>query len=93
MTKTRIGAVEQAAKVKIEQQSIAAQTEVLHNGMTSPAALAFLNQLPAIDTLVPPLDFKLIEKLTGKTYESDAENKVCTRPVPQADRPHRSRAG
>ncbi len=24
---------------------------------------------------MPPLDFKLIEKLTGKTYESDAENK------------------
>ena len=48
MAKTQIGAVEQAAKLKIEQQSIAAQTEVLQNGMTSPAAVAFLNQLPAI---------------------------------------------
>ncbi len=54
--------------------SIQAQTEILSNGMSSPSAIEFLNSLPPIDTLMLPLDFKLIEKLTGKTYESDADD-------------------
>ncbi len=78
MAKTQIDAIEQGAKVKIELVSIQAQTEILSNGMSSPSAIEFLNKLPPIDALMPPLDFKLIEKLTGKTYESDAadERKV-----------------
>ncbi len=88
MAKTQIDAVEHAAKVKIEMVSVQAQTEILSNAMSSPSAIEFLNSLPPIDALMPPLDFKLIEKLTGKSYESDAEDerKVVQLRLVQSDK-------
>ena len=46
--------------------AVGAQTEVLAAGLTSQAAIAFVDKLPALENLMPKLDFKVIEKLTGK---------------------------
>jgi hypothetical protein len=67
MAKKRIEAIEAAAITEIEQASVTAQTEVLRVGLTSQAAFAFVDKMPALESLMPKLDFKVIEKLTGKS--------------------------
>jgi hypothetical protein len=54
--KARIAAATVEAKTKIERMSLDAQTEIVANGIQSDAARAFLNRLPALETLVPALD-------------------------------------
>lgn len=65
MAKSRIDAMEQETVVKIERLSLAAQTEVIANGLQSEASRAFLENLPSIDILMPainPIEIKqLIE--------------------------------
>lgn len=65
MAKSRIEAMEQETIVKIERLSLAAQTEVIANGLQSEASKAFLENLPALDVLMPainPIEIKqLIE--------------------------------
>lgn len=67
VAKAEIAALEQTARVAIEHKSIQAQTELIANGLTSEAATAFLQSLPAIETLMPPLSLDHIERrLQGK---------------------------
>ncbi len=66
MAKKRIEAIEATAITEIEQASVAAQTEVLRAGLTSQAAIAFVDKMPALETLMPKLEFKVIEQLTGR---------------------------
>jgi hypothetical protein len=61
LAKAEIDAIETTARVQIEAQSVAAQTEVIANGLTSEAAIAFLNTLPAIESMMPPLDVTAIQ--------------------------------
>jgi hypothetical protein len=51
-----IAAMEKTARVQIEARSIEAQTEIIANGLDSEAAIAFLEKLPPIETLMPALD-------------------------------------
>jgi hypothetical protein len=56
VAKAEIDAMEKLARVQIESQSVAAQSQIIATGLTSEAAIAFLNTLPAIETMMPALD-------------------------------------
>jgi hypothetical protein len=73
VAKAEIDAIEKVARVQIEASSVQAQTEIIANGLNSDAALAFLNSLPAIESMMPPLDVsaiqaKLAERARGQGY-------------------------
>lgn len=61
VAKAEIAALEQTARVQIETESIRAQTEVVSTGLSSEAAVAFLERLPAVETLMPTLELASIE--------------------------------
>ena len=57
MAQTQIAANEQRAIVQIEISCLDAQTQLAMAGLTSEAARAFVDRLPAIATLMPRLSF------------------------------------
>jgi len=57
-----IAAMEKTARVQIEARSIEAQTEIIANGLDSEAAIAFLEKLPPIETMMPSLDPVVIQR-------------------------------
>ena len=61
--KSRIEAIETEALSKIEQLSLEAQTQIIAHGLESDAAKMFLDQMPALETLMPSLDFPRIQQL------------------------------
>jgi hypothetical protein len=61
LARAEIDALEKVARVQIETQSVQAQTEVIANGLTSDAAIAFLNSLPAVEKMMPALDITAIQ--------------------------------
>jgi hypothetical protein len=63
MAKSRIEAMEQETIVKIERLSLAAQTEVIANGLQSEASKAFLENLPSLDVLMPTISAIEIKQL------------------------------
>ena len=71
VAKAEIEALEKLAKVQIEGESVRAQTEIIANGLTSEAALEFLNRLPAVETMMPALDVGAIQaKLADRARQS-----------------------
>lgn len=70
VAKAEIDAIEKVARVQIEASSVRAQTEIIANGLNSEAALNFLNSLPAIESMMPPLDVATIQaKLAERARE------------------------
>ena len=61
LAKAEIEALEKVARVQIESASVQAQTEIIASGLSSQAALTFLNSLPAIETMMPTLDVTAIQ--------------------------------
>lgn len=61
LAKAEIAALEHVARVQIETASVQAQTEIIANGLNSEAAVAFLNRMPAIETMMPVLDVTEIQ--------------------------------
>lgn len=61
--KSRIEAMEREAITKIERLSLQAQTEVLAQGLESDAAKAFLEAMPSMDALMPPIQIGEIQSL------------------------------
>jgi hypothetical protein len=61
VAKAEIEALEKIARVQIESQSVGAQTEIIAHGLNSEAAIAFLNRLPAIESMMPTLDVTQIQ--------------------------------
>lgn len=61
VAKAEIETVEGLARVQIEAQSVEAQTQVIAHGLTSEAAISFLQNMPAIESLMPPLDVATIQ--------------------------------
>ena len=61
VAKAEIDALEKVARVQIEQASVQAQTEVIAHGLSSAAAIEFLRNMPAIDTMMPALDVGAIQ--------------------------------
>src|SRR5215472_12730158 len=62
VTKTRIAAIEEDTCLKIELHSVELQTQLLKHALTSEAAMAFLDSLPAVDTLMPVLELARISQ-------------------------------
>ena len=54
-----IAVLEKVARVQIETQSVQAQTEIIANGLHSEPAVAFLNRLPAIESMMPPSTWRI----------------------------------
>jgi hypothetical protein len=63
VAKTRIAAIEKETCLKIELHSVELQTQVLAQGLTSEAARAFLESMPAVETLMPTLELTKIEHM------------------------------
>jgi hypothetical protein len=61
VAKAEIETVEKLALVQIEAQSVQAQTEVIAHGLTSDAAISFLQSMPSVEKLMPPLDLETIQ--------------------------------
>lgn len=61
--KSRIEAAEKEAFSKIEAMSLEAQTEIIAHGLESEAANAFLEAMPALERLMPPLQVNEIQSL------------------------------
>jgi hypothetical protein len=71
LAKAEIDAMEKVARVQIESQSVSAQTEIIANGLSSADAIAFLQQLPAIESMMPALDITTIQaKLADRARRS-----------------------
>lgn len=58
--KAQVAALESKALVQIELQSVEAQTQIAMAGLTSEAALAFLQNLPSVESLMPELSYEAI---------------------------------
>jgi hypothetical protein len=58
IAKRQIEALERRAMVEIETASVEAQTQLAVAGLTSAAALAFVEKLPTIESLMPALSFQ-----------------------------------
>lgn len=63
VAKSRIEVLEREAITKIERLSLQAQTEVVAQGLESDAAKKFLESMPNVDTLMPPIQFDEIKSL------------------------------
>lgn len=61
--KSRIEALEREAITKIERMSLEAQTQILASGLESAAAKQFLESMPAMATLMPPIEVGEIQTL------------------------------
>jgi hypothetical protein len=58
--------LEQQAKVAIEHAHLKARVQLTEIGLHSPEARKFLAALPAVESLMPPLQFERIEQLMLK---------------------------
>jgi hypothetical protein len=63
VAKSRIAAIEAAARSAIELQCLDAQSQIVAAGLTSAAAVAFLDGLPKIEALMPRLEIASIEDM------------------------------
>lgn len=61
--KSKIDALEKEAITKIERMSLEAQTQVIASGLESEAAKTFLNSMPSMDALMPPVEIGEIQSL------------------------------
>lgn len=61
--KSKIDALEKEAVTKIERMSLEAQTQIIASGLESAAAKDFLNNMPAMDALMPPIEIGEIQSL------------------------------
>lgn len=66
--KSKVDALEKEAITKIERLSLEAQTEVISSGLESDAAKTFLNSMPSMDALMPPIEIGEIQTLIDKKH-------------------------
>lgn len=67
---TRLDAMEKAARTEIERASVGAQTNLITDGLTSEAAHRFVDSLPSVRLLMPPLDAGEVKGLVaGKSQK------------------------
>jgi len=86
MAKTRIAAIEQKAITEIGLSCLKAQEALAVAGLSSNTARAFIEALPTIESLMPPLSF---EAVAGPDEVPVAENLVS--PAALRQRRHRAR--
>jgi hypothetical protein len=59
---TRIDELEKAARFEIERASLEIQTELATGALESAQARAFLDRMPSVEELMPPLKFGEVEQ-------------------------------
>jgi hypothetical protein len=63
VAKSRIAEIEKTARSAIERASLEVQTEILRTALGSSAAVAFLDRMPSVEQLMPPLAIAAIEQM------------------------------
>jgi hypothetical protein len=58
----RIEASERTAVAEIDRQLLEVQTQLVRAGLTSDAALGFLETMPSVDELMPSVDLAMLER-------------------------------
>jgi hypothetical protein len=71
VAKSRITAIEKGARTKIEMLCLDAQSQILAQGLTSAAEVAFFDGLPKIEALMPPLEIGSIEQMLETRRAND----------------------
>jgi hypothetical protein len=89
MARTKIDALEQKAFVEIEASCLGAQTHLALAGCTSDMARTFVENLPAVDTLMPQLSYAAI---AGDADPPVAEQLVSSNALRQRRYRERSKA-
>ena len=76
VAETRLAAMEKAARTKIEMRSIELQEEIIRGGLLSADGQSFLSQLPRVETLMLPLDARVLDdsirQVTGEKRRLDS---------------------
>lgn len=62
---TRLAALEKAAKAAIERRSLEVQERLIVGGLASAEARGFLDSIPAVESLMPPLQLAELEAARG----------------------------
>lgn len=72
VAKAEIAAIEKSARSRIAAASVQAQTEIISTGLTSQAAVAFLEKLPTVESLMPTLTYAgIVDKLKLAASKDD----------------------
>jgi hypothetical protein len=80
MAKTRIEAMERKATVEIELSCLQAQEKIAIAGLSSDAARLFIETLPGVETLMPPLSFA---EIAGEAEPPVAEQLISSNALRQ----------
>jgi hypothetical protein len=67
--KSKIESIEKEAMSKIEAMSLDAQTSIVANGLQSDAAKTFLETMPKIEALMPPVQVSEMQALIEKRHQ------------------------
>jgi hypothetical protein len=63
VAKSRIAEIEKTARSTIERASLEVQTEILRTALGSASAVTFLERMPSVEQLMPPLAIAAIEQM------------------------------
>ena len=63
VARSRIAEIEKTARSTIERASLEVQTEILRTALGSAAAVTFLERMPSVEQLMPPLAIAAIEQM------------------------------
>jgi hypothetical protein len=89
MAVTAIEAQEQKAKTQIELSCLDAQTKLAVSGLTSEAALSFVQALPSVEDLMPRLSFA---EVAGESQPPVAERLLSSNALRQQRHRERRKA-
>jgi hypothetical protein len=89
MAQTAIAAQEQKAKTQIELSSLKAQERLALDGLTSEAALSFVEALPSVEELMPRLSF---DEVAGDSKPPIAERLLSSNALRQQRHRDRQKA-
>jgi hypothetical protein len=64
----QIEAIEKEAKARIDRASSDVQTRLYASGLTTEAAILFLEQMPSIESLMPALELTKVEAFLGPRF-------------------------
>lgn len=65
LARAQLTAAEKAGQIEIERRSLEIQTELVADSLTTSAAKAFLERLPSVERLMPPLELKALLSAKG----------------------------
>jgi hypothetical protein len=85
VAKSRIDEIEKTARSTIERASLEVQTEILRTALGSAAAVAFLDRMPSVEQLMPPLAIAAIEQMLETRHAGKRRVSLLTEAAEIAD--------